>query len=98
MSIPLIACVMAASVMIISGASSNVLAAVRAAHGSDMAVWALTGLRPNPLAAVADEAVCVEAAATATVQEVHMVALHLVCAAVDRAVGLAPVPAVSEVA
>jgi len=44
------------------------------------------------------EAVCVEAEATATVQEVHMVALHLVCAAVDRAVGLAPVPAVSEVA
>ena len=81
-----------------SGASPNVLAAVRAAHRSDMAVWALTGLRPNPLAAVADEAVCVEAAATATVQEVHMVALHLVCAAVDRALGIVPPTAVWEVA
>ena len=81
-----------------SGASSNVLAAVRAAHGSDMAVWALTGRHPNPLAALADEAVCVEAEATATVQEVHMVALHLVCTAVDRALGLAPATAVWEVA
>ena len=80
-----------------SGRSTNVLAAARAAHATDMAVWALTGRHPNPLAAVADEAVCVEAAATATVQEVHMVALHLVCAAVDRAVGLAAAPAVWEV-
>jgi phosphoheptose isomerase len=81
-----------------SGRSPNVLAAARAAHTTDMAVWALTGRQPNPLAALADEAVAVEAAATATVQEVHLVALHLVCAAVDRAVGLAPVPAVWEVA
>jgi phosphoheptose isomerase len=81
-----------------SGRSPNVLAAARAARATDMVVWALTGRRPNALAALADEAVCVEAAATATVQEVHMVALHLVCAAVDRAIGLAPAPAVWEVA
>jgi phosphoheptose isomerase len=81
-----------------SGRSPNVLAAARAARSADMAVWALTGRRPNPLAALADEAVCAEAAATATVQEVHMVALHLVCAAVDRALGVAPAPAVWEVA
>ncbi len=81
-----------------SGRSPNVLAAARAARACDMAVWALTGRRPNPLAALADEAVGADAAATATVQEVHMVALHLVCAAVDRAFGLAPVPAVWEVA
>jgi phosphoheptose isomerase len=81
-----------------SGRSPNVLAAARAARGADMAVWALTGRRPNPLAALADEAVCAEAAATATVQEVHIVALHLVCAAVDRALGVAPASAVWEVA
>jgi D-sedoheptulose 7-phosphate isomerase len=81
-----------------SGRSPNVLAAARAARGADMAVWALTGRRANPLAALADEAVCAEAAATATVQEVHMVALHLVCAAVDRALGVAPASAVWEVA
>jgi phosphoheptose isomerase len=81
-----------------SGRSPNVLAAARAARSADMAVWALTGRRPNPLAALADEAVCVEAAATATVQEVHIVGLHLVCAAVDRALGVAPASAVWEVA
>jgi phosphoheptose isomerase len=81
-----------------SGRSPNVLAAARAAQGVEMAVWALTGRRPNPLAALADEAVCVEAAATATVQEVHMVALHLVCAAVDHALGIVAAPAVWEVA
>jgi phosphoheptose isomerase len=81
-----------------SGRSANVLAAARAARATDMAVWALTGRHPNPLAALADEAVCVEAEATATVQEVHMVALHLVCAAVDRALGLARARAVWEVA
>jgi phosphoheptose isomerase len=81
-----------------SGRSANVLAAARAARATDMAVWALTGRHPNPLAALADEAVCVEAEATATVQEVHMVALHLVCAAVDRALGLAQARAVWEVA
>jgi phosphoheptose isomerase len=81
-----------------SGRSPNVLAAARAARGAEMAVWALTGLRPNPLAALADAAVCVEAAATATVQEVHLVALHLVCAAVDSALGLASARSVWEVA
>lgn len=81
-----------------SGRSRNVLAAARAARAADMAVWALTGRRPNPLAALADEAVCADAAATATVQEVHIVAVHLVCAAVDRALGIAPASAVWEVA
>jgi D-sedoheptulose 7-phosphate isomerase len=81
-----------------SGRSPNVVAAGRGARETGMAVWALTGRRPNPLATLADEAVCVEATATATVQEVHMVALHLVCAAVDRALGLAPEAAVWEVA
>jgi D-sedoheptulose 7-phosphate isomerase len=69
-----------------SGRSPNVLAAAAAAQRCGLAVWALTGRAPNPLAAAADECVCVDAAATATVQEAHMVALHLLCAAVDRAV------------
>jgi D-sedoheptulose 7-phosphate isomerase len=35
----------------------------------------------------ASEALAVEAPATATVQEVHQVAVHLICAAVDLRVG-----------
>jgi D-sedoheptulose 7-phosphate isomerase len=70
-----------------SGRSANVLAAVAAAHGRGMLTWALTGRAPNPLATRCHEAVCVDAPATATVQEVHQIAVHLLCAAVDVAVG-----------
>jgi D-sedoheptulose 7-phosphate isomerase len=72
-----------------SGRSLNLLAAARTARALDMSVWALTGPAPNPLAEACDDAVCVEAAGTATVQEVHQVAVHLLCAAVDAAL-LAP--------
>jgi D-sedoheptulose 7-phosphate isomerase len=41
---------------------------------------------PNPLAAVSDEVVSVDAPSTATVQEVHLAAVHMLCAAVDAAV------------
>jgi D-sedoheptulose 7-phosphate isomerase len=70
-----------------SGSSRNVLAAVEAAHDRGMTTWALTGRAPNPLAACCDDAVCVDAPATATVQEVHQVVVHLLCAAVDVALG-----------
>ncbi len=70
-----------------SGRSQNVLAAVEAAREREMHTWALTGRAPNPLADRCDEAVCVDAPATATVQEVHQVVVHLMCAAVDCAVG-----------
>lgn len=71
-----------------SGRSLNVVAAARRASDAGLAVWALTGPRPNPLADVADEVLAVDAASTATIQELHQVALHLVCAAFDRSVRL----------
>ncbi len=73
-----------------SGRSPNVLAAVRAATSAGLTTWALTGPPPNALADLCDEAVQVEAVATATVQEVHLVAVHLLCAALDVALGVAP--------
>lgn len=75
-----------------SGRSPNVVAAARAARECGLTVWALTGPRPNPLVALADEAVIVDAPYTATVQELHLVAVHLMCAALDAALaGRAPV-------
>ena len=71
-----------------SGRSANVLAAVRAARERGLQTWALTGAAPNPLADLADEAVALDCGSTATVQELHQVALHLICGAVDREVGL----------
>jgi phosphoheptose isomerase len=73
-----------------SGRSPNVLAAARAGRRGGLTVWAMTGRRPNPLADLADQALAVDAASTATVQEVHLVALHLVCAAMDVALGVCP--------
>ena len=70
-----------------SGRSRNVLAAMQAARGGGLAVWVMTGNGPNAMSEAADEALVVQAPATATVQEVHQVALHLVCAAVDLQVG-----------
>jgi D-sedoheptulose 7-phosphate isomerase len=66
-----------------SGSSRNVLAAVEAASRRGITTWALTGRGPNPLVACCDDAVCVDARATATVQEVHQVVVHLMCAAFD---------------
>ncbi len=69
-----------------SGASPNVLAAVEAARTLGVTAWALTGPRPNLLAHACDDAVCVEAPAVSTVQELHLVAAHLLCGVVDRVV------------
>jgi phosphoheptose isomerase len=68
-----------------SGRSSNILAAAEAGRDLDLRVWGLTGPAPNPLADRCDDAVCVEAREVATIQEVHLVAVHLLCAAVDVA-------------
>ena len=68
-----------------SGTSSNVLAAAKAAHDVGMIVWSLTGAAPNPLAALSDDAVCVEAPSAATVQEIHLCLVHALCLAFDEA-------------
>ena len=72
-----------------SGRSPNVLAAAKRAHDNGLTVWALTGPEPNPLAGTADEVLAVPAGSTAAVQEVHLVAVHALCAAMDRALAAA---------
>jgi D-sedoheptulose 7-phosphate isomerase len=68
-----------------SGRSPNVLAAAEAAHEAGMTVWGLTGPAPNPLADRCDEALSFAADRACTVQELHLVAIHVLCAAVDQA-------------
>ena len=74
-----------------SGESANVLAAAGAGIESGLVVWALTGPGPNPLADFVDDVVAVEAPSTPTVQEVHQVALHLICEGVEAALERTPV-------
>jgi D-sedoheptulose 7-phosphate isomerase len=71
-----------------SGTSRNVLTAVKAAHDCGLRSWAVTGPAPNPLAATCDDAICVEAPSTATVQEIHLLLVHALCIAVDAALGV----------
>lgn len=69
-----------------SGNSSNVLAAVEAAHAKEMTVIALTGrgggkMRDQLLET--DVHICVPHERTARIQEVHLLVLHCLCDAVD---------------
>lgn len=77
-----------------SGRSPNVVAAADRGRECGLTVWAMTGPRPNPLASAAHEALAVDAPSTAAVQEVHLVAVHALCAALDahleRRIDLAP--------
>lgn len=76
-----------------SGTSPNVLSAVKAAHDIGLTTWALTGPAPNPLASMCDDAICVEAPSTATVQEIHLLLVHSLCIALDDVVlGTSGVP------
>jgi type III pantothenate kinase len=71
-----------------SGRSENVLAAVRAARQAGMTTWALTGAQGSPLADACDEALCLGGASAATTQELHLVAVHVLCGALDREIML----------
>jgi D-sedoheptulose 7-phosphate isomerase len=73
-----------------SGRSPNLVCAAQRARDLGIAVWAMTGPSPNPLATLADELLAVDCPEGATVQEVHLVALHLLCEALDDALGVRP--------
>lgn len=80
-----------------SGRSANVLAAAAAAKDVGVTTWGLTGRAPNPLAAACDDVVCIAADTTATVQEGHLVVVHLLCGALERAVASRAVAAATLV-
>lgn len=66
-----------------SGRSPNVLRAAERALEHGAACWAMTGDGPNPLSRLAHRSLCVPGS-TAVVQEVHQVAVHLVCEELER--------------
>jgi phosphoheptose isomerase len=67
-----------------SGRSRNLLTAALAARQCGVESWALTGPGPNPLARLCSDAVCLPGD-TATVQESHLAAVHMLCRAVEAA-------------
>lgn len=69
-----------------SGNSANVLAAIEAAHERDMVVVGLSGRgggKMDQLLRDTDVHICVPHERTARIQEVHILALHCICDAVD---------------
>ncbi|VVE89010.1 phosphoheptose isomerase [Pandoraea bronchicola] len=69
-----------------SGNSSNVLAAIEAAHERGMHVVALTGKgggKVNVVLGELDVHICVPADRTARIQEVHLLTIHCLCDLVD---------------
>jgi D-sedoheptulose 7-phosphate isomerase len=69
-----------------SGNSANVLAAVDAAQAKDMTIVALTGRGGGKMKSKltdTDVHICVPHERTARIQEVHILALHCICDAVD---------------
>lgn len=67
-----------------SGTSKNVLAAARLAKEKGAQVLAFTGKKDSTLEGLSDLTICVEGP-TATVQEIHQVAYHIICDLVEEA-------------
>lgn len=71
-----------------SGSSPNILAAAEAARDRDMTVIALTGHDGGKLAeqlSDRDVLICVPTDSAARIQEIHLLAIHCLCDAVDSA-------------
>ena len=66
-----------------SGRSANLIAAAATGTECGLHVWGFTGPVPNPLAARCAEVVAVPSPQAQVVQELHLVAAHLLCEYVD---------------
>lgn len=70
-------------VMSTSGNSPNIVEAVKRARRAGVLAWAMTGPLPNKVAEEAERVIAVDAESTATIQELHLVLIHLMCASFD---------------
>ncbi|MEO6596361.1 MAG: SIS domain-containing protein [Planctomycetota bacterium] len=70
-----------------SGGSKNVVAALQQARTMQIATAVLCGEKRGAALEHADVAVQVPSSNTARIQESHLVCVHVVCAAVERALG-----------
>ena len=71
-----------------SGRSPNLLEAVTRHASEELLTLAFTGPAPNPLQRVTDDALAVDGADTASIQDAHHVGLHALCVALDHVLGV----------
>jgi D-sedoheptulose 7-phosphate isomerase len=79
-----------------SGRSRNVLAAAEAARELGLTTWGMTGATPNRLADRCTEVIAVPSRNPQVVQELHLVAVHLLCANLDALLGVSLVAEVAS--
>ncbi len=70
-----------------SGKSPNVVEAVKQAKAQGVFTVGLLGKNGGAVAPLCDHALIVESTSTARIQEMHILAIHIVCEAIDRAFG-----------
>ncbi|AGL18104.1 SIS domain-containing protein [Actinoplanes sp. N902-109] len=66
-----------------SGRSPNLVAAAKAAREAGVRTWAMVGPGPSPLAEVCDESLCCPSDDSQVVQELHLIAVHVMCEYLD---------------
>jgi D-sedoheptulose 7-phosphate isomerase len=69
-----------------SGRSRNVLAALRAARAANVATVGFTGKNPGDMAGLCDHCLCAPSAETAIIQQIHIVAGHIICGLVEQTI------------
>jgi D-sedoheptulose 7-phosphate isomerase len=76
--------------LVTDGGSQSVVDAAKTARETGMTTWAMTGPGPNNLATVCHDVVAIEAPNAATVQEIHLAAIHALCGVFDELVDSEP--------
>jgi D-sedoheptulose 7-phosphate isomerase len=75
-----------------SGRSPNIIAAIAAAREAAMTVVGFTGAGGGEMAALCDHLLAAPSAETSIIQQLHIVAAHAICDAVERALGADAAP------
>ncbi|MBX9778440.1 MAG: SIS domain-containing protein [Xanthobacteraceae bacterium] len=73
-----------------SGRSANVLAALRAARAANVVTIGFTGRNPADMAGLCDQCLCAPSTETAIIQQIHIVAGHIICGLVEQAIPRKP--------
>jgi D-sedoheptulose 7-phosphate isomerase len=67
-----------------SGRSPNIIRALDAGRALGLTTFGFTGADSGPMAERCDRLLCAPSAVTALIQQVHIVAIHIICSLVER--------------
>lgn len=67
-----------------SGASKNIINAVKTAKNKKMKIISFTGKNPNPIEKISHLSICVDSKNTPRIQEIHIILIHIICLLVEE--------------